>query len=118
LGRFLHRGEAKSPLGQSEAALASSLETSPPSSTLCCSAPLRRSLSSAAATGRAAPAAAAAALPLPTGAGGGMQGKVRRTSTGTYQPLLVWDQKRLPLGRHSSLQTAEATYDVAKLLVS
>ena len=45
------------------------------------------------------------------------QGKVRATSRGAWQPLLGWEGRLLPLGEQASQEAAEATYDVAKMLV-
>ena len=45
-------------------------------------------------------------------------GKVLHHDGGLYEPSLVWQHRRLPLGLHASEAVAEATYDVAKLLVS
>ena len=46
------------------------------------------------------------------------RGKVRATSRGNWQPLLAWEGRLLPLGEQASQEAAEATYDVAKTLVS
>ena len=47
------------------------------------------------------------------------EGKVRRLASGRFQPLLVYQGRVVPLGSdHASEDVAEATYDVAKLLVS
>ena len=44
-------------------------------------------------------------------------GKVLHHDGGLYEPSLVYQHRRLPLGLHASEALAEATYDVAKLLV-
>lgn len=45
-------------------------------------------------------------------------GKVRITSRGTWQRVLAWEGRLFPLGEQESQEVAEATYDVAKMLVS
>ena len=45
------------------------------------------------------------------------QGKVRATRRGAWQPLLAWEGRLLPLGEQASQEAAEATHDVAKMLV-
>lgn len=43
--------------------------------------------------------------------------KVRRTSEGAWQPLLVRGGRALPLGEHQSEAEAEVCYDLGKMLV-
>ena len=45
------------------------------------------------------------------------QGKVQRLGEGCFLPSLVWRRQLVPLGEHASLEAAECTYDVGKLLV-